>query len=163
MDALIAALPPSALLVVVVVIVAVREVRRAGEDREQRGSRKRGREARTEPPPRKGTTSASNGDLRALRSIAEATGAHELERKLEAQIAERTERRRILDLVERHDESIRQIAASVEALSSTAARSVELLEGQGAALATQGDALSRLCRLMERGRGDTISEMEGLG
>jgi len=162
-DSLIAALPPSALLVVVIVIVAVREVRRAGEDREQRGSRK-ARDGRTEPPPRKGSASASNGDMRALRSIAEATGTHELERKLEAQIAERTERRRILDLVERHDASIAALASSVEALSGTAARSVELLEGQGAALATQGDALARLCRLMERGRaGETISEMEGMG
>jgi hypothetical protein len=162
-DSLIAALPPSALLVVVIVIVAVREVRRAGEDREQRGSRK-ARDGRTEPPPRKGSASASNGDMRALRSIAEATGTHELERKLEAQIAERTERRRILDLVERHDASIAALASSVEALSGTAARSVELLEGQGAALATQGDALARLCRLMERGRaGETISEMEGIG
>lgn len=156
LSSLVAGLPPTLILVAVIVWIAVREVRRAAEE-------KRRRPGRTDPPPPK-AHSPSNGSLRALRSLAEATGTHAIEQRVEKEVEERNERRRILQLVERHDESIASLAASVAALSEATVRGMELHEKIDARLEVQTRILGEvLVRVSEPGSSSrTLVEMDAI-
>ncbi len=156
-SSLIAGLPPTLILVAVIVWIAVREVRRAAEQ-------KRRAPGRSEAPPPRKRDSPSNGSLRALRSLAEATGAHAIEQRVEKEVEERNERRRILQLVERHDESIASLAASVAALSEATVRGMELHEKIDARLEVQTRILGEvLVRVSEPGSSSrTLVEVDAI-
>ena len=157
LSSLVAGLPPTLILVAVIVWIAVREVRRAAEQ-------KRRAPGRSEAPPPRKRDSPSNGSLHALRSLAEVTGAHAIEQRVEKEVEERNDRRRILELVERHDEAIGSLAASVAALAESTARGMELHAKIDARLEVQTRILGEvLVRISEPGSSSrTLVEMDAI-